>query len=158
MSPPRKPHPIEGLSFVADRSPRSRTDVRRCFWNVTPTGDYGLDGKIGGDLAIEYLRYQAEEARLFGSPHGDLGLIVPDMPSEYTGIEIGFFHFIDHAARHGLGAVERLAAHYQRAEVERTHGAIVNVRSDGSMVIEQPDGKRAVYRKVGDDDTQEGAT
>jgi hypothetical protein len=29
------------------------------------------------------------------------------------------------------------------------YGALVNQRPDGSVVIEQPDGTRAVYRKVG---------
>jgi len=29
------------------------------------------------------------------------------------------------------------------------HGPLVNQRPDGSVVIEQPDGTRAVYRKVG---------
>src|ERR1700722_16908709 len=123
MSAPRKPHPIESLSFVLDRAPHSRTNVNRCFWAVQPTGDYGHDCQLGGDLAIEYLRFQAEEARLLpGSPHGDLGLIVQDMPSEHTGIEVGFLHLIDHAARHGLSAAEHLHARYRRSEVERTHG------------------------------------
>jgi hypothetical protein len=149
MSKPRLPHPIESLSFVVDRSPKHRSNVQRSFWNVQPTGNYGDDCDIGGALAIEYLRYLVQEARQFGGAHGILGQITRDMPVKRTGIEAGFFHFIDHAARHGVGAVERLAAYYKRAHMESTHGALVNQRPDGSVVIEQPDGTRAVYRKVG---------
>ena len=148
MSASRKPHPIEALSFVRDRAPQSRTDLRRCFWNVQSTGDHRRDGALGQALAIEYLRYLVDEAHQ-GDSHGYLGWIVTDMPAQHTPIEIGFLHVIDHAARHGLIYAERLAADYERCRVAETHGSLVNQRPDGSVVIEQPDGKRAVYRKVG---------
>ena len=70
------------------------------------------------------------------------------MPDEHTGIEVSFFHFIDHAARNGLHAAERLQEHYKKGHLARTHGSLVSTRSDGSVVIEQADGTRAVYRKV----------
>jgi hypothetical protein len=52
-------HPVDGLSFVALRDgktlPKPVGDQHpRCFWNVTPTGDYGRDCKIGRALALEY--------------------------------------------------------------------------------------------------------
>jgi hypothetical protein len=46
------------------------------------------------------------------------------------------------AAEAGLIAAERLIAHYEHAEMMETHGALVNQRPDGSVVIEQPDGTR----------------
>ena len=62
---------------------------------------------------------------------------------------MGFLHVVGRAARAGLHEAERLIAHYDHAETERTHAALVNQRPDGSVVIEQPDGTRAVYRKEG---------
>jgi hypothetical protein len=143
---PRKPHPIESLSFVADGSPKSRVNVKRSFWNVEPTGDYAADCDTGSALAIEYLRFEAEQAT-HGDTHGHLGMIVEHMPDKHTGIEVAFFHVIDHAARYGLHAAERLLDHYKRCDLARTHGSLVATRSDGTVVIEQADGTRAVYRK-----------
>jgi hypothetical protein len=119
--------------------------VRRCFWNVQPTGDFEEECKLGQRLAIEYLRYRRTDPH----GHGELGFIVRDMPPDHTGVEVAFFHIIDRAAEAGLDAAERLAAHYDHAEMQRTHGSLVNKRPDGSVVIEQPDGTRAVYRKEG---------
>jgi hypothetical protein len=119
MSAPRKPHPVESLSFVTDRAPKSSTNVRRCFWNVQPTGDFVEDCKLGQRLAIEYLRYRRTDPH----GHGVLGFMVRDMPPNHTGVEV--------------------------AEMQLTHGSLVNQRPDGSVVIEQPDGTRAVYRKEG---------
>jgi len=141
MSAPRKPHPIESLPFVEDRVPKSQTDIRRCFWNVQPTGDYGEDCRTGSRFAIEYLRYQVS----FDSS-GHLSLIMRDMPRETTGIEIGFLSIIDIAAKSGLAQAEGVIAYWDRAKIKSTHGALVNQRPDGSVVIEQPDGKRVVYR------------
>ena len=147
MSAPRKPHPLESLSFVRDPAPNSRRNVQRCFWHVEPTGDYVVDGDMGARFAIELLRYQRAEED--GPSY--LPLIVRDMPagSSHTGIETGFLGTIGYAANFGLLQAEKLEAYWKQAEMKRTHGALVNQRPDGSVVIEQPDGTRAVYRKVG---------
>jgi len=101
MSAPRKPHPIESLPFVEDRVPKSQTDIRRCFWNVQPTGDYGEDCNTGQKFAIEYLRYQVS----FDSG-GHLAFIVGHMPRETTGIEVGFLSIIDIAAKSGTASTK----------------------------------------------------
>ena len=138
MTAPRKPHPIESLPFVRDRAPNSRTNMRRCFWHVEPTGEYDKDCRTGARFALDFLRYEAA-----GEPgSGYLALIVKDMPAGApTGIEVGFLQTIGYAAQFGLHQAERTA-------MMETHGALVNQRPDGSVVIEQPDGTRAVYRKV----------
>jgi hypothetical protein len=63
--------PVTILSFVRDAAPTSRSDKRRCFWAVTPTGDYGEDCRIGHRLAIEYLRFEREDQ---GGPGGTPGV------------------------------------------------------------------------------------
>ena len=100
------------LSFVRDAAPTDRNDRRRCFWAVTPTGDYGEDCRIGHRLAIEYLRFEREDQ---GGP-GALQNIVRDMPREFTGIEIGFLSIIGRAARFGLPEAERLLAFWAAAD------------------------------------------
>jgi hypothetical protein len=146
MSAPNKPHPVTSLSFVIDRAPKSRTNLQRCFWNVASLSND--DELLGLRLGLEYLRFLREDDP---DGHGYLGSIVGDMPSELRQVEIGFLHVIDQAVRQGLAAAEGLVAHYQnyRKRRERSgYAAFVNQRPDGSVVIEQPDGTRAVYRKV----------
>jgi hypothetical protein len=144
MSRPNKLHPITILPFVKDAAPKSRSDLRRSFWHVEPTGDYGEDCRIGHRYAIEYLRYELGERE---SP-GYLGWIVKDMPDKFGGIEVGFLNMVGRVARHGLLEAERLLTYWENAERREYCGSLVNQRPDGSVVIEQPDGKRAVYRKV----------
>jgi hypothetical protein len=150
MTTARKPHPVASLPFVADRAPNSRSNLRRCFWNVQPTGNYNEDCHTGYGFAIEYLRYRQEREE--STPL--LPSIVHDMPKgrerepSHYGIEVGFLLLMDCAA--SLPHAEALMACWKRAARERDWGALVNQRPDGSVVIEQPDGTRAVYRREGD--------
>jgi hypothetical protein len=108
-------HPIADLPFVADRAPRSKSDRRRCFWNVTPTGDYMVDRRTGAEYALAYLRYRAT------AEVSSLPSIVLDMPHEpdHKGIQVGFLALIDYAATYGVGAAEDLVAdRKQRREEE----------------------------------------
>jgi hypothetical protein len=140
MTAPRKPHPIENLPFVFDRAAKSRTNVRRCFWHVEPTGRYDADCSTGERFAVEYLHYAADENSNL------LAHIVKDMPRETTGIEVGFLQLIGFAAQYGLPQAEQLLRYWEREGRRRTHGALVSQRLDGSVLIEQPDGTRKVYR------------
>jgi hypothetical protein len=148
MTTARKPHPVLSLPFVADRAPTSRGNLRRCFWNVQPTGNYSEDCLTGYSFAVEYLRYRQEREE--STPL--LAPIVCDMPkrekNEHAGIEVGFLLLMDHAA--SLARAEAVMAWWKRCAREREYGALVNQRPDGSVVIEQPDGTRAVYRREGD--------
>ena len=109
MSPPRKPHPIESLSFVKDRAPNSRSNLRRCFWSVEPTGDYQEDWRMGYRLAIEFLRYEVLDQ---GGP-GHLQWVVGDMrESPHDGIAGGFLNTVGYARRgnkpRGIGLLKGL--------------------------------------------------
>jgi hypothetical protein len=143
MTEPRKPHPIESLPFVFDQAPKSRTNPKRSFWHVEPTGDFHKDCRKGSEFAFELLRYEQEEK----SGTSFLAMIVRQMPRDLSGIEVGFLETIGYAAQFGLLQAERRTAYWKRSEMYETHGALVNQRPDGSVVIEQPDGTRAVYRK-----------
>jgi hypothetical protein len=121
-------HPIAELSFVADRDgttlPRPTDDQSPCcFWNVTPTGDYGKDCEIGGRLALEYLAL--EEADIHWPGH--LPKIVEDMPRQLTGVEVGFLVMVAYAAGAGADRARKIAAHWescrQAMEVAPTRGA-----------------------------------
>jgi hypothetical protein len=107
-------HPIAELSFVANRDgttlPRpTGNQSPRCFWNVTPTGDYGRDCKIGRALALEYLAL--EEA----DPHGPdyLTMIVGDMPRQLTGVEVRFLAMVAYAAGAGADRARKIAAYWE---------------------------------------------
>jgi len=115
MSTTRKPHPIESLSFVYDRAPKSRTNVQRCLWHVQPTGNYDGDCHTGQLFAIEYLRYRVECEE--STPL--LALIIRDMPKggEHTGIEVGFLELLD------------IAAHGGHHHAEQTFGAGARVNT-----------------------------
>jgi hypothetical protein len=110
----RRRDPLAELSFIADRDgltlPRPTDDqLPRCFWNVTPTGDYGRDCKIGRALALEYLAM--EEANP-GGP-GDLPKIVGDMPRPLTGVEVGFLAMVAYAAGAGADRARKIAAYWE---------------------------------------------
>jgi len=144
MSAPRKSHPVSSLSFVHDEAPASKKDLRRCFWHVTSTGEVQADQETGQRLALEYLRFA-----------DDIGLeilpwIVMHMPRELTGVEVGFLDLVGRAAHQGRPEAERIVRFWEHGRRQAASGALVNQRPDGSVVIEQPDGKRDVYRKVGE--------
>jgi hypothetical protein len=84
-----------------------------------------------------------------------LGILVASWgtcPLNLASVRSAFLHVIDEAAREGLLAAERLLAHYQnyndRTKRRLRYSSLVNQRPDGSVVIEQPAGTRAVYRKI----------
>jgi hypothetical protein len=111
-------HPILDLPFVADRKRNEPGRLPRNFWKVGPAGDYDITGsytadcKTGRYYALAYLRWlRVHRAECSG---GFLATIVADMPSDLTGIEVGFLAIIDHAAEHGLDAAERLVAYWER--------------------------------------------
>ncbi|HEX3862539.1 MAG TPA: hypothetical protein VHY35_12670 [Stellaceae bacterium] len=93
--PPSLATPALGLSFVFDRAPDDPDDKRRCFWCVTPTGDYGVDCDTGERYAREYITYEQRD----DWSGGHLQLIVGDMPREFSGIEIGFLATISEVVR-----------------------------------------------------------
>jgi hypothetical protein len=86
-----------------------------CFWNVTPTGDYGLDCKISRALALEYLALL--ETDLNG--HGELVRIVKDMPCRLTGVEVAFLGMVDCAASAGAYRARQRSAYHDSREAER---------------------------------------
>ena len=87
---------ITTLPFVQDR------DGKRCFWAVKPTGDYTADCRTGQDYALRFLDYSAQS-----NGGAILQLIVPDMPREQSGIEIGFWSLCLSPLRLGNRALSR---------------------------------------------------
>ena len=84
-------HPVEQLPFVANKKKPVKGANGRCFWSVTPSGDYAEDCKTGKKFALTWIAY----ARLSGPDEPDLlAWIVKDMPRIYTGLEIGFLSTI----------------------------------------------------------------
>jgi hypothetical protein len=96
------------LPFVKDNSKGDR-----CFWNVAPTGDYGVDCEIGHNFALAYLEYLQTPNTTSLMPQ-----ILPEMPRKVTGIEVGFFTMVDHAAKAGSAAAFDLAAYWSRCHAE----------------------------------------
>lgn len=79
MGKKKEPHPLDLLPFTAKRDgkqlPKPTGDQwPRCFWHVHPTGDYGVDTKIGQEYALAYLDFEENDV---GGP-GCLNLIVQD--------------------------------------------------------------------------------
>jgi len=80
---------------------------RRCFWHVSPTGNYLADIETGNWLAVEYLDHDQG-----GRP--PLQWIVGDMPRELSGIEIGFLRLIGLAAVASGGMWRAINEHASR--------------------------------------------
>lgn len=83
-------HPVLALPFVRDRRDDERASgaAPRCFWHVSPSGDYATDSGTGAhyaSLAVDYMSATR-------SPHM-LGWVVADMMAlqrSHSGIEVGF--------------------------------------------------------------------
>ncbi|AWC22220.1 hypothetical protein CO731_01676 [Aminobacter sp. MSH1] len=104
---------VQYPSFTTDRPRAKGGQGRRCWWNVSPTGDYGKDCKTGEALALEYLRYE----ECAETPH--LPMIVRDMPCELTGIEIGFLTAVSIAAAAGASRARQVSKHWEQCEAKR---------------------------------------
>jgi hypothetical protein len=113
LHPEPKPlPPITALSFVKDywvREPgKKRGHSFRCFWSVSPSGDYDADCQAGNLMALEWLRFA--QACREGGPAASctLGWLARDMPTKRTGLEAGFFGIIGYAAEAGAVYAEAL--------------------------------------------------
>jgi hypothetical protein len=107
-------HPIADLPFVADRKkPFAPGQWPRCFWSVTPTGNYEADCRTGDEYALAYMRYRNATSEI-----GSLATIVKDMPRDLTGIEVGFLQLMDYAAMYGVGAAEARVAYCDQWRAE----------------------------------------
>lgn len=108
----KNPHPADALSFTRLR-PKSEWKAAklppRCWWSVSPSGDYLADCETGRKMALEYFKYQS---------HPDvapsLASIVSEMPSELSGIEIAFLEMIDIAARAGMARAIAVSEYWDR--------------------------------------------
>jgi hypothetical protein len=107
--------PIARLSFVALRDGRTlllpkEGEFPRCFWHVKPTGDHGADGRLGEQMALEYLAYEEANTKmpLF------LQWIVADMPRKLGPIEVSFLTMVTYAARAGRRQAEEVSAYWKR--------------------------------------------
>lgn len=87
------------LSFVSRRKPRSGGFT---YWDVKPTGSYGVDCERGAALAEEYLAFIGAHPT-FGN--GTLlTCIVHDMIDQgkngapWSGVHVGFLAGVNHAA------------------------------------------------------------
>ena len=80
---------VAHLPFVKDLKKKQATKDgrRRSFWHVNPTGDYEIDCLTGKAYAIALLQYEMNN----GGPGNFLNWISKDMPSETSGIEVGFW-------------------------------------------------------------------
>jgi hypothetical protein len=101
-------HPVTRLPFVKDKSKSGRH-----FWTVVPTGDFAVDCAIGEKYGLAYLEYLQTTNITSLMPQ-----ILPQMPRKLTGIEVGFFTMVDHAARAGSSAAFDLAAYWSRCHAE----------------------------------------
>ena len=110
------PKSVFALAFVSDLPKTKGQDRRRCFWNVKASGVYSTDCMTGSRLALEYLEHEASTGQS-GGPI--LGAIVGDMPSEFTGLEIGFFSVIDIAAVEGVSEARRVVAYWIECEAKQ---------------------------------------
>ncbi len=118
-SRPKPPdHPVSRLSFVANRDGKvlPKSKAGRCFWHVTPSGDYRRDNIIGEKLALEYLAFEEED--IGGA--GLLPSIVGDMPAKLTAIEISFLAMVSYAARAGAGRAREISAYWGRCRAEES--------------------------------------
>lgn len=107
-------HPADDLSFTRIR-PKSEwegtTLFPRCWWSVSPSGDYSADCNTGQHMAMEYLEYSA---RADGS--SCLALVVADMPAEQSGIEIAFLQLVGFAATAGRERAGAILKYWDNAE------------------------------------------
>jgi hypothetical protein len=92
--------PITSLPFVVDylvygKGRKRKGATFRCFWSVSPTGDFSADTRQGNRFALRFLRWARTQKIQAGSI---LGWITGDMPVKHTGLEIGFFSIIGAAA------------------------------------------------------------
>ena len=88
-TPQAGPRPSDDLPFVSDKN----------FWNVTPTGDYQEDCRMGVRYARLLVHFMREHCYDDAIPI--LGLITLDMPAgeAHKGLKAGFFEGL---ARHLL--------------------------------------------------------
>jgi hypothetical protein len=148
MNAPNKPHPVTGLPFVFDHPAKSRGQRReRSFWHVQPTGNSIEDCLTGDRFACAYLRFIAKT-----DAPGYLISIVEGMcearaERERSCIELGFLGTIDFASTFGWRQAQEHSLASEHSWRMYGKGALVNTRPDGSVVIEQPDGTRLVYRR-----------
>lgn len=113
-------HRRRRLPFVVDRKraglpPPTGEQSPRCFWRVSPIGDYERDIETGNRLAVKYLDRG-------GWP--PLQWIVADMPRELTGVEVGFLRLIGLAAASSGGVWHTINERDSRvmAEVRKRDG------------------------------------
>ena len=74
------------LPFVADNKP-GRRSKNRCFWQVSPTGDYETDcatGKSYSQMAVKFARENGNESCFISWMVNDMNL------DDVSGIEVGF--------------------------------------------------------------------
>jgi hypothetical protein len=81
---------IPDLPFVGKRT---KGRDRNCFWDVKPTGSYVKDCQTGATYGAMALAFMGKDD--FPS---FLGWCAYDMPKDWSGIEVGFFHFISRVA------------------------------------------------------------
>ena len=76
---------ITHLNFVHDKGKGKKK--QRCFWHVSPNGNYGDECLIGKAYALEALQYMIDQ-----DYPPLLNSIIQDMPpaEQRSGIEIGF--------------------------------------------------------------------
>lgn len=115
----RKLHPADELSFTRIRPKAEWKGTKltpRCWWSVTPSGDYAEECEVGSAMALEYFDYCER-------PDGGncLAHIVADMPRELSGIEIGFLAIIDAAAKAGRNNGRNTARYWQRSAIETSN-------------------------------------
>ena len=110
----KEPHPADDLSFMRSRKPKG-TGID--YWVVEATGNYSNDYSKGKKLAVEFMRYVAEN-----NTYGNttlLAQIVSDMvdqaaqrpkgkagASRLTGLEIGFLNTVGRCANAAAGVIE----------------------------------------------------
>lgn len=83
-------HPILSLPFVRDRTTEERASgaAPRCFWHVSPTGDYGADCATGARYAAAALDYMVAEDTAQILQWAVFDMMAMRRPR--SGIEVGF--------------------------------------------------------------------
>jgi hypothetical protein len=113
------PKTLSELSFTSIREKPEKGQLPRCFWNVTPAGNFAADNALGTKLGLEYLSFEEEDV----DGPGILNQIVNDMPRPLTVVERSFLQMVCFQARAGRGYARRLKSYWDNCKAEEADDA-----------------------------------
>jgi hypothetical protein len=110
---------ITDLPFIKDVKVPGQRGTQRCYWSVTPSGNYGADNRTGEEYAALFLAYASNQRRA-----SLLVSIAHAMRPDHDGITVGFWEHVGRAACFGRAPVELVRErHRQEDEADKRHEA-----------------------------------